>query len=266
MKHNLLTLAVALGLAGSLCMAGEIKIGDSQETVISVLGLPTGHIQTDHRNILFFDRGSVELEDGQVMSASLVSPEAANARRLERMRQDELAQQAAAKRSAEGQALRDLKLSDPAFLALPASGRVAYWQAFMQEYPGVSAGLDDNAAQREVQTAGAARRAEADRAQQLAEVQERAFEAQQRAADAEARAQESYSSPFSSYSYPVFVCSSHFIRSRRDSERPPEPPRRKVEDEHRLGVEPFYARGNKPVSRLDLTPEERRGDSFDAHR
>ena len=263
MKHK--SLIVALGLVSSLCVAGEVRFGDSQEAVISVLGQPHGYIQTESQTVLFYERGSVELEDGRVVSAKLISPDAAEARRLERMRQDELARQAAVRRAVEGRSLRDRKLSDPSFLALPANSRAAYWQSFMRNYPGVPVGMDYEVAQRELQAEEAAMRAEADRMRQVAELQERAFVAEQRAADAEARARQSYSS-FTSYSYPVFVRSSPFTRSPKSLQCSPEPPRHERRMEHRSGDLPAYAHVGTSPNPRDYSPDNRWSVSFRSRR
>jgi hypothetical protein len=264
MKQTLLSLALVV-VAGSVCMAGEVKFGDSQETVTSVLGQPEGCIQTEHQSILFYERGRVELVDGRVVSAKLISPEAAEARRLERMRQDELARQAAAKRTLEGRNLRDRKLSDPAFLALPADSRAAYWQEFMQNYPGVAVGMDYDVARRELQAQADAMRAEANRAQQVAELQQQAFEAQQRAADAEARAQQSYAS-YPSYSYPIFVHSSHRMNTPRIPFCPPEPRRLRGEMTQGFARLPMSAHVGASPNPRDYMPDDRWDVSFHSRR
>jgi hypothetical protein len=248
MKHKLLSVVLAV-MAGPACMAADIHRGDSLECVISCLGQPQGYMQTDHRSVLYYERGRVELEHGRVVSASLISPEAACARRIERSRQEELARQAAAKRAAEGQALRDGKLCEPAFLALPANSRFAYWQTFMRNYPGVPVGMDYEVAQREVRAEAAAMQAEADRMRQYAELQDRAVFAEQRAAEAEALARQSYSS-FSSYSYPLFVHSPHFIRPPINPSCMPQPRGHDMNMGYRAGQQPAYAHvGTSPNPR-----------------
>jgi hypothetical protein len=173
----------------SVCAASEIQIGDSLTTVIASLGEPEGLISDGRRTLLYYERGRVDLADGKVVSASLISPEQAEARRVAQLRADALARQVAeeqrARRIAEGTALLQQKLSDPGFLTSPASYRVAFWQTFQRNYPEVSVGDDYAAALREQQADEAARLAEAERAQQMAELEQRAAEAEQRAAAAD---------------------------------------------------------------------------------
>lgn len=250
-------LGVALGMAvGSLCVAGDVRFGDSLETVISVLGQPDGCIQTAHRSVVFYERGSVEMEDGRVVSSKLISPKAAEARRLERLRQEQLARQAQAKRAAEGRVLRDSKLADPSFLALPAVSRAAYWESFMRNYPGVDVGMDYDVARRELQAEAAARALEAERMRQYAELQERAAAAEQRAADAEARARASHLS-FARCSYPVFLRPSHSGHLRKNASCPSRPPRPGVNLKQGRGLVPTYARVRTTPRPLDGWPNSR---------
>ena len=63
-----------------------IAIGDSRETLIAVLGRPTGSLEMGGKQVLHFDRGEVTLTNGRVEKLDLVSPEAAI---LERERRTE---------------------------------------------------------------------------------------------------------------------------------------------------------------------------------
>ena len=112
-----------------LCPAGaEVKPGDSIQTVYDELGAPRMYIRYDSREILSFDRGQVELKDGVVVLSQLISPEAAEAQRVQRQAeeaQQRLAEQTRrAQRITEGQVVREQKLADADFLNSPALSQV----------------------------------------------------------------------------------------------------------------------------------------------
>lgn len=138
----------------------EIAPGDPVEDVIARLGQPKGYIKTRTIEVLFFDRGKVEVRDGLVASAEILTPEEVDAKQKrdekERKAQEEADRFRREARRVEGQEIKETKLSDPAFLTLPAGDQIAYWKRFSALYPDVS--LD---------SAYAARLAEAHRQQPL---------------------------------------------------------------------------------------------------
>ncbi|HBA84509.1 MAG TPA: hypothetical protein DCZ95_10485 [Verrucomicrobia bacterium] len=190
---------------GSLCAASEIAAGDSLAAVMEVLGPPPGEVAVGSRTLLYYERGRVELWDGKVVAADLISPQEADARRIKRQQAAELARKADEERRAQlklkGRALLEKKLSDPAFLASPAGRRAAFWENFMRDYPDVPVQAEYAAALAEQRMDEAAQRAEEERAWQMTELQRQVDQAEQRAYEAEAR-----SSYASSYAYnPIFI-------------------------------------------------------------
>jgi len=119
-----------------------INHGDDYNHVISVLGQPESFLKMDPAIWLKYDRGTVKLSNNKVVAIDLVSPEAAKARRdQERVQHEQrrliLAEQKA-RRIAEGTALKQFRMSDPAFLTWPADRQVVFWQQFQVRYPEVS--------------------------------------------------------------------------------------------------------------------------------
>ena len=66
-KHLIRAGGLALLLALPL-LADEIKIGESRAAVVKALGRPQGRIMQGEREILTYDRGTVELKNGSVSS------------------------------------------------------------------------------------------------------------------------------------------------------------------------------------------------------
>src|SRR6056297_3008825 len=89
-----LVLLVMLPLAA---MAEEVLVGDSKEDVLSALGEPRGRIASGEYELLDYERGRIELQDGKVVSVDLMSPrqlarskaEAARRREEERRREEQ---------------------------------------------------------------------------------------------------------------------------------------------------------------------------------
>ena len=131
-------LATSLLITAHAALA-DIAPGQSMQDVVATLGPPTGLIRMDAHTWLSYDRGTVKLVEDRVTEADLVSPAVAQARREE---QAALRAQAAAAeaerretRIATGWTTKFARLGDPAFLAQPASIRLAYWQRFARTYP-----------------------------------------------------------------------------------------------------------------------------------
>lgn len=124
--------------AGISLTAAEVRHGVSLEEVRGTLGSPRGQVQVAGRQVLYYERGEVELQNGAVTRVALRSEEehAILTARQERQR-DEWEIRRAQMR-VEGSALRDRKLTDPAFLAAPLAYQVAFWEDFVRRYPEVS--------------------------------------------------------------------------------------------------------------------------------
>jgi len=137
MKKTALCLALAASAAPFL-VAGEIGPGASLDEVRASLGTPKGQLHVNGRQVLYYERGAVELQAGRVTQVALRSPEehAILVAKQERMRAERETQRA--RLLAEGTALRDRKLADAAFLAAPLAYQVSYWENFSRSYPGVS--------------------------------------------------------------------------------------------------------------------------------
>ncbi len=132
---------VCLGLAlsnGSILASVEVQRGVSLEEVRFILGVPSGELLRGGRQVLYFERGEVELQNGTVTRVNLRSPaeHAILAAREERMREDRDVRRA--QRVAEGTALRDRKLADSAFQVAPLSYQVAFWEDLARRYPEIS--------------------------------------------------------------------------------------------------------------------------------
>ncbi|HWA27317.1 MAG TPA: hypothetical protein VG734_16810 [Lacunisphaera sp.] len=137
MKTPALCLMIALA-AGSPLAAGEIGPGATLAEVHATLGLPRGRAQAGGKDILYYERGEVVLQNGRVEHVALRTPEehAVLVAREDRRRDEREARRA--KSLAEGTALRDAKLADPEFKHAPAAYRVAYWEDFARRYPEVT--------------------------------------------------------------------------------------------------------------------------------
>lgn len=122
----------------AIIFAGEVKHGDTREEVRAALGTPRGQSQLGARELLYFDRGEVELRAGVVTRVALRTERdqaALDARRaasaeLVRLRQESL--------HLEGTALKARLLDDASFQATPLSYQVAYWENFSRRYSTVS--------------------------------------------------------------------------------------------------------------------------------
>lgn len=134
-------MSLCVWMMGVVASPGGVKVGDSYEAVLARLGQPEGYIKTDTMSWLYYDRGTVKLEEGRVVEAELVSAERAAERRLrereawerQRIRQAELQEQ----RLREGWALKQARRSDPRFLSMPGSDQADFWRDFQTRYPGV---------------------------------------------------------------------------------------------------------------------------------
>lgn len=192
MKLYPLILVMVLPLMMS---ARDIAIGDSAAQVREVMGAPRGQLHVGDRELLYFDRGEVELNEGRVSRVGLRSPDEQNVFESKQAAAAARTDEARNRLMEEGRVLMATKLSDPVFQATPYSYQVSFWENFSHRYPDVSTAeqllvvrsrLAEQTAQAE------ADRAKAAQAQRLADLAERAARA-----DAEAR---NYVYPF----YPVY--------------------------------------------------------------
>jgi hypothetical protein len=193
MKLYSLILMIVLPLTMS---ARDVAIGDSAVQVREVMGAPRGQVHVGSRDLLYFDRGEVELNDGQVSRVGLRTPEEQNIFESKQAAATARTDEARNRLMEEGRVLMASKLSDPVFQATPYSYQVSFWENFSHRYPDVSPAeqllvvrsrLAEQVAKEE------ADRAQAEQAQRVADLAERA-------ARADARARYDYVYPF----YPVY--------------------------------------------------------------
>jgi len=139
MKIRSIVLVGAIWWCGAAALWAGVQPGDAREVVLERLGPPRGRMQIEQREWMVWDRGSVILQDGKVVEAKLVSPEA-----LEVMRDaqaQERAQRAAENRLrqdrlyAEGMERQISILSDPAYYLATAEEQLRIWSAFHTRYP-----------------------------------------------------------------------------------------------------------------------------------
>lgn len=131
-------LCYALALCTGSILAAEVQPGASREEVSATLGAPRGQLHLDGRQVLYYERGDVELQNGVVTRVNLRSPED---HAIWSVREERLRGEREARRDqmlAEGTALRDRKLADPILLAAPVAYQVAFWEDFARRYPEVS--------------------------------------------------------------------------------------------------------------------------------
>lgn len=119
-------------------LRADVAVGDTQEEVQAALGRPRGELNLSGRQILYFDRGRVELEGNRVTRVALVSHEVLAATQEREARRKEIREARRQQLIAEGTVLRDQKLADPTLRDAPVAYQVTYWESFAASYPDVS--------------------------------------------------------------------------------------------------------------------------------
>ena len=139
MKAGLI-ITLALSMLGAT-RAWAVRPGDTRVDVVTELGKPTGFIRIGNEETLYFERGSVQLRGGKVVTADLISAEEVRERRLAAERaeaeQARVAAETRARLKVEGEAVLKVMLADPEFIAAGPEIQVARWRDFMQKYPDV---------------------------------------------------------------------------------------------------------------------------------
>lgn len=132
------TRVICLALVLATLVSAEVRTGESLDQVRAILGTPNGEVQLGDRVLLYYDRGTVELQEGRVTKVALRSEEehAVLLARETRLRAEQEEQRA--RLLAEGAALKDRKLADGSFQSAPVSQQIAFWEDFARRYPGVS--------------------------------------------------------------------------------------------------------------------------------
>ncbi len=174
-------MVMAAGVLLGAHVSAAVQMGDTRDAVLGELGSPLGIVRLDEAEILYFERGSVELRDGKVVRADVMSPQELKERREREAHAREVNARIEAeqrvRRVAEGEAVLKQWLASPDFLAESPRVQVERWCEFMIRYPEVSI----------TEHYGAAlERLEGEMEQELQE--RRIAELEQRVAEAEARA------------------------------------------------------------------------------
>ena len=179
------SLGVAIVVLGAGLLHAGVEVGDSYETVLARLGQPDGYIKTETIAWLYYDRGTVKLEEDRVVEVELVSAQRAESRRAREREEWErrrtiLAEQQM-QRLQEGWALKQARRTDPSFLASSGSLQVAFWREFRIRYPEIpvheeyALALERNQDDREREWH------ERDRERRIAELEDRLQRAEHRA-------------------------------------------------------------------------------------
>jgi hypothetical protein len=181
-----LLLSVPVALA-----AVEIRTGDSLQDVRSNLGAPRGQLQVGDRQVLYYDRGEVDLRAGAVTRVALLSDADFTAQQARQATEAARKSEENSRLNLEGEAIKASKLADAAFAAAPLSYQLAFWQEFSRRYPGVSVGEQLSVAHARLAEYYNEHQAQEER---LAELEARVSEAESRA-----DAAESHASNFATY-------------------------------------------------------------------
>ena len=178
----------------SVLSASEVAIGAGRAEVLAILGEPRGEATAGPREILYYERGSVQLNHGIVTKVGIISEEQ-HARRLaetERLKAESEMRQA--RLTSEGEAQKARKLADQGFNSAPLSYQVAFWEDFARKYPGVPCAEQLALARLRLADDLERRQIEEGRAGRLAEL-----EARLAAAEARAHEAETWVRPFGGY-------------------------------------------------------------------
>lgn len=182
-------LALGLILAGTLILSGvlvkaeepEIMPGDPVDLVTEALGEPQGYLRAGELEVYMYERGRVEVRDGKVTAVDLVSPEIALERRIEQELQRAEQELRREDSLEEGRRILRERLADAQFAAKPLAERMAFWNSFRHQYPGVGGEAEYQRLLLQLQHELAWERMQ----REVAELEQRALVAEDRARHAE---------------------------------------------------------------------------------
>ena len=201
MKTVTMFIYVAFILSFS-ALADHVQIGDNLAMVKSILGEPTGYVQVGTSEVLYYNRGRIELKDDQVIEAELISEEEVRKRTEQRLIQEEEQRVAQERirleRFEEGTKILNQKLSDPYFLNSSLSNRISFWRSFANQYPMVTLPESYLVTLREFEEEQKNRLRNAEQEQKIAALEARVKKAEQRALHAERNTRRTY------VSYPTY--------------------------------------------------------------
>lgn len=134
-----LILCITLSIPTLMLSAIELKVGQTLEETLQLLGKPIGTIELREKTLLLYPQGEVTLKDDQVSALDLMSHDEfeADQERLKKEREEWVIQKAieAEKRIEAGKKLKASKLQSRAFAVLPAKDRVDYWRSYQIRFP-----------------------------------------------------------------------------------------------------------------------------------
>ena len=137
MKQFLMGVAVII-LTATAAWAADPQVGDSKDRVLDNLGNPKGRMSIKNMEVLFYDRGSIELLDGKVSMVKLVTAEQLARQQAAQAEQEKRSAEARKKLIAEGEVEKQRLLDDPAFARKSPAEQAEAWRKFAAKYPGVS--------------------------------------------------------------------------------------------------------------------------------
>ncbi len=117
----------------------RVRLGDTLETVIELLGEPKGRVAAGDREYLTYHRGTVEVAGGTVVAVKLISK--ADADRAKKVREEaweyrRLAkEEAAARKHIESIHIVEEALEDPDLLLMTPREQVVFWESLRDSYP-----------------------------------------------------------------------------------------------------------------------------------
>jgi hypothetical protein len=212
MRFTGLHIGLLLLIAAGSALAG-IAPGDTAAEVRRALGEPEGYLRAEGYELLYYERGKVELREGVVTAVNLVTEEEARALRQHRRREAARQREAEARRRSrlivEGEEALAVLLTDPEFLSASAERQVARWRRFARRYPYTP--LPDQYADA-LERLAEQREREA-HAQRIAALEDRVRDAERKAEEAEFRARNAWMP--ATYTMPYVVTCQKQPRCRR---------------------------------------------------
>ncbi|MSU47188.1 MAG: hypothetical protein EXS42_08745 [Lacunisphaera sp.] len=207
MKTVPFVLLLALPLAMT---AAEVRPGDTLTNVRATLGVPRGQL-------LYYERGEIELQAGAVTRVALLSVddhasrEARRAAAAVRIREEQEIRRA--RLSTEGEALKARKLADPSFLATPLAYQVAFWEDFSRRYPDVASAEQLTIARLRFAEQFEGKRARALQEERLAELEDRLIAAEAWASASRHRSYTSFNSRYARHPFTFWPIEYRFYDS-----------------------------------------------------
>lgn len=192
------TMFVMALVSVGVCFGG-IEKGMTRDEVVAELGGPSGLISAKDYELLDYERGRVELREGEVVSFHLISEE-----ELERQREREAERKAAEarrkkklrkRRYEEGMELKEKMFSSPKYLEKSGKEKVAVLKRFHSKYPRVDISelVDTALEQKKNESLIAEKKRRLDRLEKrVQEAEKKAQRAEWRAVQAESDAQNAW--------------------------------------------------------------------------